>query len=205
MINVTCLQRRLFDFLVIYELFQCFNKPSLSCLKRGWNIVFLILFTPPSGWLYRNAIGGKNNKKIMFLVIGIMQMFNRLLSMETRGWRWEFQENKEGRDPTTFFAWWHSSFNQTPSRRHKKHWKLKNIFSLYKIQLLESFHSVQTFFYYFVFSADCELLCVFKEDFDQVLKEPMETKHEDIKSAVRRFEYFKNFTDEKVGKVNLCE
>lgn len=27
----------------------------------------------------------------------------------------------------------------------------------------------------------------------------METKHEDIKSAIRRFEYFKNFTNEKVG------
>lgn len=47
-------------------------------------------------------------------------------------------------------------------------------------------------------SANCELLCVYKEDFDEVLRETMETKHENIKTAVRRFEYFKNFTDEKV-------
>lgn len=49
-----------------------------------------------------------------------------------------------------------------------------------------------------VFSAECELLCVYKEDFDEILKDIMETRHEDIRSAVRRFEYFKNFTDEKV-------
>lgn len=53
---------------------------------------------------------------------------------------------------------------------------------------------------FFVFiAADCELFCVYKEDFDEILRETMETKHEDIKSAIRRFEYFKNFTNEKVG------
>lgn len=46
--------------------------------------------------------------------------------------------------------------------------------------------------------ADCELLCIYKEDFNEILKEVMGTKHENIKSAVKRFEYFKNFTEEKV-------
>ena len=54
--------------------------------------------------------------------------------------------------------------------------------------------------------ADCELLCIYKEDFDEVLKEMMKTRHEDIKTAIRRFEYFNNFTDEKVFiiKLKLC-
>jgi hypothetical protein len=53
----------------------------------------------------------------------------------------------------------------------------------------------------FSLAADCEFLCVYKEDFDEILRDTMETKHEDIKKAVRRFEYFKNFTDEKVRKI----
>ncbi|CRK89954.1 CLUMA_CG003682, isoform A [Clunio marinus] len=45
---------------------------------------------------------------------------------------------------------------------------------------------------------DCELLCVYKEDFDAILKETMESKDENIKSAIRRFNYFKNFSEETI-------
>lgn len=48
-------------------------------------------------------------------------------------------------------------------------------------------------------SANCELLCVYKEDFNVILKETMSKKNENIKSAIRRFEYFKNFSDDKVS------
>lgn len=68
-------------------------------------------------------------------------------------------------------------------------------YSRFFVHLPESFRSINSCF----FLADCELLCVYKEDFDELLKEIMETKHEDIKKAIRRFEYFKNFSDEKVS------
>jgi hypothetical protein len=51
---------------------------------------------------------------------------------------------------------------------------------------------------FFCFLADVELLCVYKEEFDEILKQTMATKHENVKAAIRRFDYFKNFTDEKV-------
>ncbi|CAO1431204.1 unnamed protein product [Diamesa serratosioi] len=44
---------------------------------------------------------------------------------------------------------------------------------------------------------DCELLCVYWEDFDKLLYATLATKHEQIKIALRRFDYFKNFSDEK--------
>lgn len=45
---------------------------------------------------------------------------------------------------------------------------------------------------------DCELLVLYKEDFDQILKSTLEAKHENIKKALQRFEYFNNYTVEKI-------
>lgn len=71
---------------------------------------------------------------------------------------------------------------------------------------LENFqNSLKTFRLLFILShsAPVELLCVHKDDFDKILKSRMQTKHEDIKKAIKRFEYFKNFTDEKVKNFNF--
>lgn len=53
-------------------------------------------------------------------------------------------------------------------------------------------------FFNFQYTAPVELLYVHKKDFDRILKKRMQGKHEDIKKAIKRFEYFKNFTNEKV-------
>lgn len=50
---------------------------------------------------------------------------------------------------------------------------------------------------FYIILADCELLCVYWEDFDKLLYEKLATKHEQIKTAMRRFEYFKNFSEAK--------
>jgi len=36
------------------------------------------------------------------------------------------------------------------------------------------------------------------KEFEAILRAPMEHKHEQIKLAMSRFEYFKNFTEEKI-------
>jgi hypothetical protein len=53
------------------------------------------------------------------------------------------------------------------------------------------------------FVADCELLFLYKQEFDEILKSTLEAKHENITSALRRFEYFNNYTDAKVRRRRL--
>ncbi|XP_070509908.1 uncharacterized protein [Chironomus tepperi] len=45
---------------------------------------------------------------------------------------------------------------------------------------------------------DCELLLLYKEDFDKILRPTLEAKHENITKALGRFEYFNNYTTEKI-------
>lgn len=63
---------------------------------------------------------------------------------------------------------------------------------------IHSLENIQTDVTRLCVPANCELLCVYKDDFDEILRVAMAKKHESIKLAIRRFEYFKNFTDEKV-------
>lgn len=66
--------------------------------------------------------------------------------------------------------------------------------SKYKVRL--SIILYNKYFIYFV--ADCELLLLYKEDFDNILRPTLEAKHENITKALQRFEYFNNYTVEKV-------
>jgi hypothetical protein len=50
----------------------------------------------------------------------------------------------------------------------------------------------------YFFAADCELLLLYKEDFDEILKDTLEEKYENIRTSLKRFEYFKNYTEAKV-------
>ncbi|KAG5671781.1 hypothetical protein PVAND_001958 [Polypedilum vanderplanki] len=45
---------------------------------------------------------------------------------------------------------------------------------------------------------DCQLLVLYKKDFVKILKPTLEAKYENIKKALRRFEYFNNYTDAKI-------
>ena len=39
-----------------------------------------------------------------------------------------------------------------------------------------------------------------KEEFDEILKDTLAERYDNIKTAMERFEYFKNYTDAKVDK-----
>lgn len=46
--------------------------------------------------------------------------------------------------------------------------------------------------------ADCELLVVHKKEFDEILKSTLAERYDNIRTAMERFEYFKNYTEAKV-------
>ena len=139
----------------------------------------------------RNEIPRQENPCFMFRVIVIMQMISIEFPSITTG---------EFCSLTQFFQ------SKFPRWNKKNSWKLfsctnsRNEWEFHKVHLAKSFRSIETWkLVLLYFTADVELLCIYKEEFDVILKETMGGKHENIKSAIRRFDYFKNFTDEKVS------
>jgi hypothetical protein len=54
-------------------------------------------------------------------------------------------------------------------------------------------------FYSIPFLVDCEVLILLKDEFNLILRETLEQKHDNIRRAMRRFEYFDNYTQAKVN------
>uniref|UniRef100_A0A336MPJ6 CSON002167 protein n=1 Tax=Culicoides sonorensis TaxID=179676 RepID=A0A336MPJ6_CULSO len=63
-----------------------------------------------------------------------------------------------------------------------------------EVNILKEFYDN---FYFYRFLADCELLCIYREDFEKILKPTLQRQWDHIQMAMARFKYFSYWTPEQ--------